>query len=189
VEPPNLEKTVEVWRELGASWRWKQSWTQMHMWQNIVLTFLFWHPSRGEHDWHCWRKSTHKLLNVNIIEIIILLRLQPITLLPVVLWEKSKIACGSCVPLPSPPLVSPIYEWYCLLKCIKTVKSKSIPATGHRGRYGYEMLRIPHCLDSLLTGGGKVVSPTHRPLALLPRNIIFLLWVLISVRGCVNPRS
>jgi hypothetical protein len=25
------------------------------------------------------------------------------------------------------------------------------------------MLRIPHYLDSLLTDGGKVVSPTHRP--------------------------
>jgi hypothetical protein len=25
------------------------------------------------------------------------------------------------------------------------------------------MLRIPHCLDSRLTGGGKVVSPTHFP--------------------------
>jgi hypothetical protein len=23
------------------------------------------------------------------------------------------------------------------------------------------MLRIPHCLDTLLTDGGKVVSPTH----------------------------
>jgi hypothetical protein len=26
------------------------------------------------------------------------------------------------------------------------------------------MLRIPHCLDNRLTDGGKVVSPTHRPL-------------------------
>jgi hypothetical protein len=25
------------------------------------------------------------------------------------------------------------------------------------------MLRIPHCLDNLLTDGGKVVSPTHPP--------------------------
>jgi hypothetical protein len=25
------------------------------------------------------------------------------------------------------------------------------------------MLRIPHCLDNRLIGGGKVVSPTHRP--------------------------
>jgi hypothetical protein len=25
------------------------------------------------------------------------------------------------------------------------------------------MLKIPHCLDSRLTDGGKVVSPTHRP--------------------------
>jgi hypothetical protein len=27
------------------------------------------------------------------------------------------------------------------------------------------MLRIPHCLDSRLAHGGKVVSPTHRPLS------------------------
>jgi hypothetical protein len=25
------------------------------------------------------------------------------------------------------------------------------------------MLRIPHCLDNLLTDNAKVVSPTHRP--------------------------
>jgi hypothetical protein len=25
------------------------------------------------------------------------------------------------------------------------------------------MLRIPHCLDSRLTNGGEVISPTHRP--------------------------
>jgi hypothetical protein len=29
--------------------------------------------------------------------------------------------------------------------------------------YRVEMLRIPHCLDSQLTDGGKVVSPTHQP--------------------------
>jgi hypothetical protein len=43
------------------------------------------------------------------------------------------------------------------------------------------MLRITHCLDNQLTDGGKVVSLTHR--ALLPRNIIFPLLVLISVGG------
>jgi hypothetical protein len=29
---------------------------------------------------------------------------------------------------------------------------------------GCEMLRISHCLDNRLIDGGKVVSPTHRPL-------------------------
>jgi hypothetical protein len=29
--------------------------------------------------------------------------------------------------------------------------------------YRVEMLRIPHCLDNLLTDGGKVVRPTHQP--------------------------
>jgi hypothetical protein len=40
---------------------------------------------------------------------------------------------------------------------------KAIPVTGHRGLWGCEMLRIPHCLDNQLTDGGKVVSPTHPP--------------------------
>jgi hypothetical protein len=31
------------------------------------------------------------------------------------------------------------------------------------GLYDCEMLRIPHCLDSRLTDGGKVVSLTHGP--------------------------
>jgi hypothetical protein len=43
------------------------------------------------------------------------------------------------------------------------------------------MLRIRHCLDSLLTNGSKVLSPTHRP-CLLPRNI-FLLQGLVRLEG------
>jgi hypothetical protein len=47
------------------------------------------------------------------------------------------------------------------------------------------MLKIPHFLDNRLTDGGKVVSlRTGR--GLLPRNIILLLLVLISIRGWVN---
>jgi hypothetical protein len=38
-----------------------------------------------------------------------------------------------------------------------------IEAVGRGGLQGCEMLRIPHCLDSRLTGGGKVVSLTRRP--------------------------
>jgi hypothetical protein len=48
------------------------------------------------------------------------------------------------------------------------------------------MLTTPNCLDSRLTDGGKVVSPKHRPHS-TPQNIIFLLLVLISVRGLVQP--
>jgi hypothetical protein len=39
----------------------------------------------------------------------------------------------------------------------KREKSKAIPVTGR------EMSRIPHCLDSRLSDGGKVVNPTHQP--------------------------
>jgi hypothetical protein len=59
------------------------------------------------------------------------------------------------------------------------VKSKAIPVKGRGGLYSCKMLRIPHCLDNQVIGGGKVVSHT-----LLQRNIIFLMFpVLISVRG------
>jgi hypothetical protein len=51
--------------------------------------------------------------------------------------------------------------------------------------YLVEMLRIPHCIDNQLTDGGRLCAlPTGS--ALLPRNIISLLLVLISVRVWVN---
>jgi hypothetical protein len=49
-----------------------------------------------------------------------------------------------------------------LLSLCNSNSSKAIPSTGREGLYGSEILRIPHCLDSRLTDGGKV-SPTHRP--------------------------
>jgi hypothetical protein len=45
----------------------------------------------------------------------------------------------------------------------KGKKRKDIPVTGHGGPKGCETLRVPHCLDSRLTDGGKVVSLTRRP--------------------------
>jgi hypothetical protein len=42
------------------------------------------------------------------------------------------------------------------------------------------MLRIPHCLDNRLIGGGKVVSPTHPP-----HFIILMFLVFISVRNII----
>jgi hypothetical protein len=47
------------------------------------------------------------------------------------------------------------------------------------------MLRIPHCLDSRLTEGREVVSPTHRPHSTPRKHFL----VLISVRGCAYPRA
>jgi hypothetical protein len=46
---------------------------------------------------------------------------------------------------------------------IKKVKRKAIPVTRCGGLQGYEILRIPYCLHSRLTDGGKVVSFTQRP--------------------------
>jgi hypothetical protein len=63
-------------------------------------------------------------------------------------------------------------------------KSKAILVTGRGGLWGGQMLRIPYCLDldNRLTDGGKVVSLRIRR-TLLPRKIIFMFLVLISVRG------
>jgi hypothetical protein len=40
---------------------------------------------------------------------------------------------------------------------------KLLPVTDRGDLQGCEMLRIPHCIDSRLTDGGKVVSLTRRP--------------------------
>jgi hypothetical protein len=46
---------------------------------------------------------------------------------------------------------------------VKSKKSKAIPVTGLGCLLVCGMLRIPHCLDNRITGGGKVVSPTLLP--------------------------
>jgi hypothetical protein len=62
-------------------------------------------------------------------------------------------------------VISQILRRLCLDYCygILSNKKKAIPSTGCGGLLGCEMLRIPHCLDSQLTDGSKVVSPVHRP--------------------------
>jgi hypothetical protein len=42
-------------------------------------------------------------------------------------------------------------------------KAKAILVTGREGPYGCETSRFPEFLDSRLTDGGEVVSPTRRP--------------------------
>jgi hypothetical protein len=49
-------------------------------------------------------------------------------------------------------------------------KGKSISVTGREGPYGCETPRLPHFLDSRLTDGGEVASPTLRA-PFTPRNI------------------
>jgi hypothetical protein len=39
------------------------------------------------------------------------------------------------------------------------------------------MLRTPHCLDNRLTDGGKVVSPTHRPLLYSPETLSVINYI------------
>jgi hypothetical protein len=41
-------------------------------------------------------------------------------------------------------------------------KGKAIPVTGREGPYGCETSRLPHFVDSRLTGGGEFVSLTRR---------------------------
>jgi hypothetical protein len=64
---------------------------------------------------------------------------------------------------------------------LPNVKSKAIPVTGRGGLLDCEMLKIPHYADNRLTDSGEVESPKHLPRS-SPRNMIFLLLILISVR-------
>jgi hypothetical protein len=62
----------------------------------------------------------------------------------------------------------------------------SYPITGRGGLQACEMLRIPHCIGSQIAVKISALGTGH---ALLPRNIIFLLLILISVRGWVNHKK
>jgi hypothetical protein len=48
-----------------------------------------------------------------------------------------------------------------MLSTLRKEKGKAIAVTGCGGLQCCEMLSIPHCLDSRLTDGDEVVSPTH----------------------------
>jgi hypothetical protein len=56
------------------------------------------------------------------------------------------------------------------------IESKTIPVIRHGGLEGCEMLRIPECLDSVLTDGSKVISLTHRPLRYSPETLFLSFW-------------
>jgi hypothetical protein len=64
------------------------------------------------------------------------------------------------------------------------VKVKAIPVTSRGSPLGCETSRLPQFLDNRLTDGGKVVSLKRRP-PLPPGRFL----ILISVRGCVDPRA
>jgi hypothetical protein len=67
-------------------------------------------------------------------------------------------------------------EFVCTGKKVKLSAQQAVQT--HR----IEVLWIAHCLDNRLTDSGKV-SALRPGLILLPKNIIFLLLVLLSVRG------
>jgi hypothetical protein len=56
-------------------------------------------------------------------------------------------------------------------------KNKTIPVTGHGVLWGCEMLRIPHCLNSLLTVGAVRLTAIHAGRA-LPSEILRYLFLL-----------
>jgi hypothetical protein len=49
------------------------------------------------------------------------------------------------------------------------------------------MLRIPHCIDNGLTDGGKVVSPTHRPLLYSPETLFLFFWYSFLLEAELTP--
>jgi hypothetical protein len=55
------------------------------------------------------------------------------------------------------------FEEVLLFAFSKFVTLKAIHVAGCGGLYGCEKLNIPHYLDSRLTYGGKIISPTRRP--------------------------
>jgi hypothetical protein len=54
----------------------------------------------------------------------------------------------------------------------KKKKRTATPVSDCRGRYGCEMLKIPHCLDNWLADGGEAVKP-YAPAVLLSSEIFF----------------
>jgi hypothetical protein len=56
------------------------------------------------------------------------------------------------------------------------IKSKAISITGRGGLLVGEISRIPHCLDSRLTDGGKVLSLTNQPRSTSQKHLHFCLW-------------
>jgi hypothetical protein len=62
--------------------------------------------------------------------------------------------------------------------------AKAILTTGRRGPYACETSRLPYLLTNRFTDGGEVVS-----LASLQPFTPKIFMILISVRGCVDPRA
>jgi len=67
--------------------------------------------------------------------------------------------------------------------CATAVKGKAAPLQAWSGPEGSRKLRFPDFMTTA-QDGVKVVSLTHRPP--LPQE---MLLVLVSVRGCVDPRA
>jgi hypothetical protein len=75
-----------------------------------------------------------------------------------------------------------VYISGCTQSIIYIQYNNAISITGHGDLRGCEVLRIPHCLHSRLTNGGKVAILTGWPSIYYPETFLFLSVVLISVR-------
>jgi hypothetical protein len=91
----------------------------------------------------------------------------PVTLLYCLIWDSSNLE-GQVPKFISPRRwVAQLYPW----------------------ALGCEILNIPHYLDKIGSQLAVRLSSLRTVCALFPRNIIFLLLILISVKGWVNPRA
>jgi hypothetical protein len=84
-------------------------------------------------------------------------------------WDNTSIR--PC-PLPNPFQFIIHLSYRLMLDTVSTIKmkGKAFPVTCHGGTYGCQTSRLPHFLDSHLTGGSEVISLTRR-LPFIPRKI------------------
>jgi hypothetical protein len=114
------------------------------------------------------------------------------------IWHQRPVAVLFHYIMPTVHHIVEILVWICNIKTKGAIQTsrpvsihnmiKAISVTGHQSLKDCEMLRIPHCLDSWLTDGGKVASLTRR-LSFTPQNIIFCFWYSFLLEAEWTPGS